>query len=121
MQVAELVQAVTVRRSFAVGALDQLVAGERLEQLQMRGVGLVPAGQQAVDGANPRLGRDDEVRPPLAGADRPVGRGGRLERADDGRADGDHLAAPPSHGVHDAGGRCGDAVALGEWWLAELG
>ena len=44
--VAELVPQVAVLERCLVGALEQVVAGDRLEHLQMRRLGLVPAGDQ---------------------------------------------------------------------------
>jgi hypothetical protein len=51
VDVAELVPEVAMRLRCAVRELEKLRARGRLEQLLVRRVGLVPAGQQAVDGA----------------------------------------------------------------------
>jgi hypothetical protein len=47
--VAELVPAVSGGQRGRVGALDQVRTGQGLKQQQMRGVGLVPAGDEPVD------------------------------------------------------------------------
>src|SRR3954454_24449481 len=49
VQVAELVPAVAVLERSVVGTLEELGAGCGLEQLEVRGLRLVPAGEQAVD------------------------------------------------------------------------
>ena len=50
-----------------VGALDEPAAGDRLEQQQVAGVGLVPAGDQAVDHPHAALGRDHQPGPARCG------------------------------------------------------
>src|SRR3954447_24115782 len=94
VHVAELVPEVAAQERRLVRALDQRLAAECAQQVEMGGLGLVPAGEQAVDGAHAALGRDDEARPALAGGDAPIGGDHALERPDDGRA---HRAdaAPP--------------------------
>ncbi len=87
----------------------------------MRRLGLVPARQQAVDGAQPALGRDDEVGPPGARAHVAARVGHGLQRADDGGADGDDAAAPAPHGADEARGRLRHRVALGGRALVALG
>ena len=49
VHVAELVPEVAAPERGRVGALDERAPGDRLEHVQVRGLGLVPAGQQAVD------------------------------------------------------------------------
>src|SRR3954447_26306502 len=87
VRVAELVPAVAAGEGGGVGALDQPAATNRLEHEQVAGVGLVPAGDQAVDGPHAALRGDDEAGPTRAGLDAPVRPGHRLERAHDGGAD----------------------------------
>jgi hypothetical protein len=56
MEVAELVPQVAALDGGAVGASKQLGACCGLEQLEVRGRALVPAGEEAVDGTQPRSG-----------------------------------------------------------------
>jgi len=86
----------------------------------VRGLRLVPAGEEAVDGADAALGRHDERRPALAGRDRAVVARRRLERADHGRADGDHPASARVRRVDEPRRGGGDAVPLGAGRLALL-
>ena len=51
MRVAELVPVVAGVERGVIRALDQLAAGDGLEHQQVGGVGLVPAGDEPVDGA----------------------------------------------------------------------
>ena len=55
MDVAELVPAVPGGERGAVGEFERPAAGDRLEHLQVAGLGLVPAGEQAVDDAHAAL------------------------------------------------------------------
>ena len=52
MQVAELVPEVAGLQRGGVGALDQPPAGDGVQHVEVRGLGLVPAGDQAVDRAD---------------------------------------------------------------------
>src|SRR3712207_2579814 len=55
--VAELVPEVAGVERLGVAVLEQLGAGDGLEQLQVRGLGLVPARDQPVDGPQAALRR----------------------------------------------------------------
>jgi hypothetical protein len=94
MAVAELVPVVAVLDRSLVGALEELVAASRPQHLEMGGLGLVPAGEQTVDGPQSALGRHDQIRPALAGREAAAGLGDGLERADHCGANGDHSPAP---------------------------
>ncbi len=72
MHVAELVPQVAGLQRGSVGAIDERAATHRLEHVEVRRLGLVPAGEQAVDDAHAAGRGDDERRPALAGLDRPV-------------------------------------------------
>src|SRR5215212_5730389 len=78
--VAELVPPVAVAQRLAVRAVQHGVARRLAQQLEVRGLGLVPAGDETVDRAQPALGPDHEPRPSRAVPDGPVRRRHRLER-----------------------------------------
>ena len=63
VQVAELVPEVAALVRCPVGASEELGPRRRLEQLEVRRLGLVPAREQAVDREQSALGRDDQARP----------------------------------------------------------
>ena len=66
MAVPELVPQVAEVEGGTVGGGERLVSGEGFEHLQVRGLGLVPAGEQPVHGWHRGLRRDDDVGPALA-------------------------------------------------------
>src|SRR4051794_15194102 len=112
VNVAELMPAVAVGQRRGVRALEQRAPRDRLEHQQVAGVGLVPAREQRVDGADAAVGGDDEAGPAGGGVDGAVLVGRGLERADHGGADGDDPAAALSRAVDAVGGAAGDAEAL---------
>src|SRR5690242_11683753 len=104
VEVAELVPEVAERARGRIRACEQLASRRRFEHEEVRGLRLVPAGQEPVDGAQAALGCDDEARDALGRCDGAVGVGSGLERAYGGRADGDDPAAPGVRGVDEPGG-----------------
>src|SRR4051812_11802803 len=69
VRVTELVPAVAGPERGGIRALDQLPAADGLEHQQVAGVGLVPAGEQPVDGAHAALRGHDHARPARARSD----------------------------------------------------
>ena len=90
--VPELVPSVSGGQRGRVGALDQVWTGQGLEQQQMGGVGLVPAGDEPVDHAARPVRAEDQLGEAAAGPQRPVGIGDALQSAHDGRSDRDDTA-----------------------------
>ena len=95
LHVAELVPAVARSGRGVRRAGEDAAAGDRLEQVEVRGARVVEAREDAVDGADRALRADDEVGPAGGGADGAVRAGGRLQGADDRRADRDRRARGP--------------------------
>ena len=113
VDVAELVPQVALGQRRGVGALEQLAAGDRLEHRQVRRLGLVPSGEQAVDRADRAVRRDHGLGPATAGVDLATLVDHRLEGPHHGGADGDDAAALAA-GVVDPAGRGGwDPEVLG--------
>ena len=81
----------------------------------------MPAGEQAVDDPHAARRGDDERGPPLPRLDAAVGARDGLQRAHDGRPDGDDAPAPAARGLDEARGRGRHAEALGVRALAALG
>src|SRR5438270_5711512 len=65
VQVAELVPQVAGVEGDPVGGLQQAAAGDGLEQQQVGGARLVPAGEQPTHGPHTPLRSDEQVGPPL--------------------------------------------------------
>src|SRR5207253_10033983 len=65
--VPELVPAIAGAPCRLVGPVEELAARHRLEQLEMRCLGVMPARDQPVHGAYPTRRCDDHVGPPLTG------------------------------------------------------
>jgi hypothetical protein len=72
VDVAELVPEVPLREALGVGALEQQSPADGFEQQEVRGLGLVPSGQQTVDRPDAPFGGDDEVGPAVEGPDDPA-------------------------------------------------
>jgi len=87
-----------------VAPVQQLVAGRRAQQVEVRSRRLVPAADEPVDCKQASLRRHHETRPAGAGRNRAIGPGDGFESADDRRADGDHPATPAPGRVEQAGG-----------------
>lgn len=81
----------------------------------------MPAGDEAVDGADAARGGDHELRPAFPGVDGAGFVGHGLERAHGGGTDGYDPAAGGPGGVDQAGGDCGYPVTLGLRRLSGFG
>lgn len=93
VQVAKLVPEVATVEGGAVRQVQVRAAGDGRQHVEVRGLGLVETGQQAVHHADTALGRDDEVGPPSGGDDASGGVGGGLQRPHDRCANRDDTAA----------------------------
>src|SRR5918996_5455412 len=120
MAVAELVPAIAVLEGGPVAAREQLVSSGGAQEVEVRCLRLVQAGEQTVDRPEPSLRCHDEVSPALAGRDGAVGLRDCLERPDDGRPRGDHAPAPIVDCIDQPGGVAGNAEALGVGTLVAL-
>ena len=119
--VAELVPQVAAGQRGGVGASHQLRPGHRLQQQQVRRLGLVPAGDQPVDDpGGPVRARAPGRSSRAPACTAPSGVGHRLQRAGHGGADRDHPPARRPRRVHRGGRRRGHRVALGQRLLAGL-
>src|SRR6185437_3082191 len=72
VEVAELVPEVAAGGRGGVAALDDVAAGDRADEVDVGGLGRVPAGQDAVDGADAAILVDHELGPAVARRHRPV-------------------------------------------------
>ena len=120
MDVAELVPAVAVRAA-ADRSLEQVGARAASSSCRCDDSGSCQPVSRPSTARSPRSGVTTRLVQPSPAATVPSGAAQRLERADDGRADGDHAAAPAVDGVDEPGGRGRDAVPLGIRRLAVLG
>jgi hypothetical protein len=111
-RVAELVPQVAGLQGGVVGRLPQPRSGDRLEEEEMGGVGRVPAGEQAVDGAHRAVGPEHQVGPAPSRRHRPVAAGCGLQGAGRGGADGDHPAPRAVDVVDETCRRCGHLESL---------
>ena len=93
MHIAELVPQVSLTQGFGICNAEMLTSGQRFEHRQVGGARLVQPGQQRVDGAQPALWCDDEVRPAFTCARDSLIIGHGFERAHHGCPDGDDAPA----------------------------
>src|SRR5205807_898908 len=108
LAVTKLVPQVSVLERGSVATLQYPLTSGRLQQPEVRGLGLVPARDQPIDRPQPALGGDYQPGPAAARPDLSIGGGHRFQRSHDGGTDGDYPPAPGVDSVHEPRGGRGD-------------
>src|SRR5438128_3198876 len=111
-RIAEFVRLIAARMQGFTGTAEGGVVGEGAQELVVTGGGLVGAGEDDIDDAEPGCGAYAIGRQALAGAHLAVAPRSMFEGADDGGADGDNAAAPASRARQCAGRYGRNAVGL---------
>jgi hypothetical protein len=114
MQVAEDAPGIGLVEGGAVGQLQRGGARHRLQQVQVRAAGLVPAGEQPVDHGDAALGSDHQLGPAATRTHQAVVVRDRLQHPHHRGADRDHPAAGGAGLVHQPGGDRGHLVRIGQ-------
>ena len=102
--VTELVPQISLVQRRLVRVIDPPHVDDRLEQIQVRRLGFVPPGDDAVDSASRAIRREHEIGPPASRGKRAVARGNRLQRSSHRCSDRDDAATRGARGVDHASG-----------------
>src|SRR5512138_505871 len=92
VQIAKFVPEVFLQKGILIRRLNVCHSRQRLEDGKVRSLGLVKAGQEAVDGPEPAAGRDHEAGPTFAGMHVALRVRHALQRAYDGGANRQYAA-----------------------------
>jgi hypothetical protein len=118
--VAEFVPEVVVVDCFAIRHGHQLRSSDGLQQQKVRGTGVVPSGDQAVDHTSRVIRPEYQVGPARRGQNGAVGACGGLQSAGHRGADGDHPVTGGVRQVDQVRGARGHLERLGRRRFARL-